>query len=222
MPRCKNSPDVYYTGKENTPLGRGYSSRGEKEGQKRKGKNGEMYQIKNGRWSKISGKRKNKNPKGFFEKTINSIVLRKKDERILEVEVANLGGMYDGFHIKEILETSWQVDVSTVEGSQCFFVVTVEVTRKKGTEKWLFDLGQIVHRDTCDFKANFAEAFKKEKGKYNSHSEDLDDQLSYFALLGLYWEYKPGKHTSSTSRGRRGEEYDAPDYYDNDYHDEDL
>ena len=48
MPLCKNCPHtakVYYTGKENTPLGRGISARFEKLGQQRKGKDGNMYLV---------------------------------------------------------------------------------------------------------------------------------------------------------------------------------
>lgn len=60
MPLCNNCPEsekVYYTGEENTPLGRGISARFEKIGQKRKGKDGKMYivvKVVNGkRWKLV-------------------------------------------------------------------------------------------------------------------------------------------------------------------------
>jgi hypothetical protein len=55
---CKNTNKKTYTGKENTPLGRGYHAEGEKINKKMKGKDGHMYKvikIKNGkRWLKIN------------------------------------------------------------------------------------------------------------------------------------------------------------------------
>jgi hypothetical protein len=54
---CKNHKKKTYTGKENTPLGRGYHAEGEKIDKKMKGKNGHMYKViktKSGkRWLKI-------------------------------------------------------------------------------------------------------------------------------------------------------------------------
>ena len=40
MKKCKNYPNISYTGKENTPKGRGYCAKGEKVGTKKKGKDG--------------------------------------------------------------------------------------------------------------------------------------------------------------------------------------
>ena len=67
MPRCKNCPPsptrgCYYTGKENTPRGKGYSAKYEKEGKKMRGRDGEMYVVKNERWAKVGSKKGN--PKG--------------------------------------------------------------------------------------------------------------------------------------------------------------
>lgn len=48
MPLCKNCPDsekVYYSGKENTPLGRGFSARFEEIGQRRKGTTRETFEV---------------------------------------------------------------------------------------------------------------------------------------------------------------------------------
>jgi hypothetical protein len=70
--KCINCPPsekdgCYYTGKENTPRGRGFCAMHEKIGSKKKGKNGLMYKvvkIKGGtrRWKKISSR--NTSPRG--------------------------------------------------------------------------------------------------------------------------------------------------------------
>jgi len=58
---CKNYKNKTYTGKENTPLGRGYHAEGEKVKSTMKGKNGSMYEVvktkKGKRWQKINKKR---------------------------------------------------------------------------------------------------------------------------------------------------------------------
>ena len=70
MPRCHNcSSDkkpCYYTGKENNPRGLGYCAAHEKPGQRRKGRDGHMYVVKNGkRWYKILSERSKKtSPRG--------------------------------------------------------------------------------------------------------------------------------------------------------------
>jgi len=62
--KCKNHPKKYYTGNENTPLGRGYTSSSEEVGTKMKGKDGFYYLVSLGkdgkkRWKK-RGKSENK------------------------------------------------------------------------------------------------------------------------------------------------------------------
>lgn len=61
MPLCKNIPEgekaCYYTGKENTPRGRGYAAR-HCEGKSKKGNDGQMYVAKNGRWVKKTSTRR--------------------------------------------------------------------------------------------------------------------------------------------------------------------
>lgn len=65
--RCKNCQEKSYTGKENTPLGKGYSASVEKIGKKMRGRDGNMYIVKkykNGkRWIKLSKGRKS-SPRG--------------------------------------------------------------------------------------------------------------------------------------------------------------
>ena len=63
MPVCKNIKSKTYTGKENTPLGRGYSASVEKLGTKKKGKDGKYYVVinwgKEKRWSLVGIGKKN-------------------------------------------------------------------------------------------------------------------------------------------------------------------
>lgn len=59
MYTCKNKEDKYYTGRENTPLGRGYYASGEKKGQIRVGRDGKKYKAGNGRWVLIEKRRFN-------------------------------------------------------------------------------------------------------------------------------------------------------------------
>ena len=69
MKVCKNTSLKKYNGKENTPLGRGYSASVEKLGNVKKGKDGEKYIVvkwgNEKRWSQV--KKKKKNQKGFFD-----------------------------------------------------------------------------------------------------------------------------------------------------------
>ena len=86
MPKCKNDPTRSYKGTEPSPKGLGYCAHGMKEGDKKKGKDGNMWiikKIKNGslRWMKFKEKKNNeekvdckkfvwytKTVKGFFGK----------------------------------------------------------------------------------------------------------------------------------------------------------
>ena len=78
MPRCKNCPPsaqgCYYTGKENTPRGRGYCAMHEKEGKRMKGTDGRMYVVSKtrsgSRWNlagSSSGKNKKTSPRMMNE-----------------------------------------------------------------------------------------------------------------------------------------------------------
>jgi hypothetical protein len=67
MPRCKNCDCCYYTGKENTPRGRGYSAKHEKIEKRMKNKENRMYSVvstKSGkRWQKVD---RVTSPRGLF------------------------------------------------------------------------------------------------------------------------------------------------------------
>lgn len=60
--KCKNCEGKYYTGKENTPLGRGFSASAEKIGKRMKGKDGKMYEVvksgKGKRWTRVTSTKK--------------------------------------------------------------------------------------------------------------------------------------------------------------------
>lgn len=65
--KCHNDSNKSFTGKENTPLGRGYSACAEEEGKRMRGKDGKTYEVKkysNGkRWvSVVSSKKKASSP----------------------------------------------------------------------------------------------------------------------------------------------------------------
>lgn len=63
MPKCLNDSKKRFTGKESTPLGKGYTASSEKVGKKMKGTDGDMYVVtkngKNKRWTKINSRKKN-------------------------------------------------------------------------------------------------------------------------------------------------------------------
>ena len=66
MPKCKNSSTGTYKGTEPSPKGLGYCARGEKLGKKKKGLDGNMWEVKktkNGieRWVKITKTKKSSN-----------------------------------------------------------------------------------------------------------------------------------------------------------------
>ena len=74
MPVCKNcSPEkkCYYTGKENTPRGRGYAARYEKEGKRMKGTDGKMYCVKGDRWVLVKSKKRVVSPRMHQEQDLD-------------------------------------------------------------------------------------------------------------------------------------------------------
>ena len=82
MPKCKNDPTRSYKGTEPSPKGLGYCAHGMKEGDKKKGKDGNMWiikKIKNGslRWMKII---KEKNIKLYLEPIITIFNTENDDE----------------------------------------------------------------------------------------------------------------------------------------------
>ena len=97
MRECLNKRGKYYTGKENTPLGRGYSASGEKIGTRMRGKNGGMYVVvkyQGGkRWQRVGGR--NVSPRGNAPKVteyLNSILEKLIDS--YSVTATEEGRMY--------------------------------------------------------------------------------------------------------------------------------
>ena len=88
--RCKNCDGKYYTGKENTPLGRGYSAAVEKVGTKMRGRDGKTYVVKkysNGkRWVHVSSqgspkpKGRKTAPKGLFSVTHGHVTIYARND----------------------------------------------------------------------------------------------------------------------------------------------
>ena len=82
MPHCKNNKNKKYTGKENTPLGKGFHASAYKDGKRMKGKDGNFYQVKGNRWQRI---KKERNKRGFggdwnvtFQQNYNSMLAQQE------------------------------------------------------------------------------------------------------------------------------------------------
>ena len=95
MPLCKNTDEKRYTGKENTPLGKGYSASVEKLGKRMKGADGNMYEvirIKGGkRWKCVTKKVTSPRMFGF---------LGGNNFPKMEAEIIELDQKYHGLKIK--------------------------------------------------------------------------------------------------------------------------
>ena len=75
MPKCKNTTTGTYNGTEPSPKGLGYCARGEKLGKKKKGLDGNMWEVKEtnkgiARWVKISKKPVKKSLKNPVKKPV--------------------------------------------------------------------------------------------------------------------------------------------------------
>ena len=98
MPKCKNDPTRSYKGIEPSPKGLGYCSHGMTEGDKKKGKDGNLWiikKIKNGslRWFKIYNK-KNKILKLYLEPIITIFNLGNNDSEIFKGPLNNTPSKY--------------------------------------------------------------------------------------------------------------------------------
>ena len=74
MPKCKNAETGTYKGTEPSPKGLGYCARGEKVGKKKKGRDGNMWEVKEtkkgtARWVKITKTNKSAEKKSVVPKT---------------------------------------------------------------------------------------------------------------------------------------------------------
>jgi len=106
--RCKNSPDKLYTGKENTPLGRGFSAAAEPIGKKMKGRDGEKYtvkQYKNGkRWVIL---KRTTSPRMYpqkFEEYNTNITLEPQEYAVIGGKEITLGDEYSPGYVGGIFK----------------------------------------------------------------------------------------------------------------------
>jgi hypothetical protein len=100
MPHCKNDPKRTYTGSEPSPKGRGYCAHAEKVGQKRKGGDGEMWEVKlygkTKRWVKDAKK---------VEKKVEKKTEKKSERLLLNTWLKDLGVRGRGRLMKLMNET---------------------------------------------------------------------------------------------------------------------
>ena len=107
MPKCKNSPTGTYKGSEPSPKGLGYCARGEKMGKKKKGRDGNMWivkETKNGtpRWVKIT-KTEKSDVKKVEKKKVKSKKLKSKKVKSKKVEKKNLKKIIKNINTKNII-----------------------------------------------------------------------------------------------------------------------
>jgi hypothetical protein len=100
MPHCKNDPKRTYTGAEPSPKGRGYCAHAEKVGQKRKGSDGETWEVKlygkTKRWVKDVRK---------VEKKVEKKGEKKSEKLLLKTWLKDLGVRGKGRLMKLMNET---------------------------------------------------------------------------------------------------------------------
>jgi len=94
----KNIKDKNYTGKENTPLGLGYSAMGEKVDKRMAGRDGNMYIVKkykNGkRWTKVISSSRKRSPRMYDEKEYEyreNIILIPTESAIIDDREVSVG-----------------------------------------------------------------------------------------------------------------------------------
>lgn len=105
MPVCKNNNKKNYTGEEPSPKGLGYCAGSEKEGTKMKGKDGNMWIKKFGRWIKFKNNANNTNNTNNEKKLSNKSKsksinksINKPDKNITEIKKISLD------ELKEIIK----------------------------------------------------------------------------------------------------------------------
>ena len=174
MPKCKNDESKSYKGDEPSPKGLGYCARGEKEGSRKKGKDGNMWEVKkvssgSKRWIKII-----KESKQDVDKWIKKNILKGDiKQKLKNVDVhlfveKNYGRGYgiDEFFdkIKEKLEGKNSDDNSYLDYSWLLVIIDL---RDGGTTK---DIKEVVmqHNGIMRQKKKEVISIFKEifKGKY--------------------------------------------------------
>ena len=116
MSTCKNVKNKTYTGKENTPLGKGYHASGEKIGTFMKGRDKNIYKVvktKTGkRWQKISDKSPKRSVRGLWSSIKGPETLEDIDSQI-EALKARKRQIEEGF--EEDFEKFTQEDVIEIK-----------------------------------------------------------------------------------------------------------
>ena len=110
MPYCINNPKRQYKGNEPSPKGLGYCASGEKEGKKMKGKDGNMWIKKGGKWIKYSGE---KDKKFDCSKIILYKKKRKKNGTIYTHNIAGIPAE-KGFIYKHIDYNQFEKEPSKI------------------------------------------------------------------------------------------------------------
>ena len=117
--KCKNTDDRSYTGKENTPLGRGYSAAVEKVDTKMKGRDGKMYVVKkykNGkRWIRSSSVRKNTSPRLTLSDISHWKKLKYRRD-LKENEISRMSRILEICNMNEVKEKDCESDINNLEG----------------------------------------------------------------------------------------------------------
>lgn len=91
MPVCKNNIHKKYTGMEPSPKGFGFCASVEKEGTKMKGKDGNIWIKKNGRWFIYKKNENNEDNKKLSKKTSKKLSLEKLKEINKKYKITSSG-----------------------------------------------------------------------------------------------------------------------------------
>lgn len=116
---CLNFKNKYFTGEENTPLGKGYSASGEKIGTRKKGKNGYMYEVvkyQGGkRWQRVNNfhQKRQDSPRG------NSPLVAGKINEIL-------GDLVKSYRSYTYLTTTHEIRYEDKQGNEIYMAVNTD------------------------------------------------------------------------------------------------
>ena len=156
MPQCKNSNTGTYKGTEPSPKGLGYCARGEKLGKKKKGLDGNMWEVKetkNGtaRWVKITQNQKlvknksvkNKSVKNKSKKKVKKINTKKiivhKNNKIFkqdnELKISNNNLIYLIFGLDKKNKTGGRLyfGLKNLKGDKKEIIKDLKLDKKKQT-----------------------------------------------------------------------------------------
>lgn len=168
MPLCKNIPPegkpCYYTGKENTPRGRGYAAK-YCEGDSKKGTDGQMYLAKGERWVKKNS-RKTSPRLGLIPHYMIDVWSNRKRELIYElfrlIRVKYVKHSDDC--LKRVLEID---DIEELQG-------IVDSVRTMRIDQYSLD--QIACDDSDD-SDSFSATSHGSRSSYDSGDESEDDSI---------------------------------------------